>query len=54
MDCLVILALTLFYALTSKTVVTEEKVLKRETRLNPDFYENPTAFTEVSSSLGFH
>lgn len=55
MDGIIILLVAVVIILKDKSpVVEEETVMKRETKLNPNFYEDEEAFMEVAHELGFH
>lgn len=54
MDGLFIAVLALILVLKSKPVETEAPDMVRETRLNPNFYEDENAFMEIANELGFH
>lgn len=63
MDLIFILILGLILCLSNKETKTEEEVIleefdytvmKRETRLNPQFYDDPKAFRRMIDELGFH
>lgn len=54
MDGIVILIVALLLVLKTGEVVNEEVIMKRETKLNPDYYEDENAFMEVAHELGFH
>lgn len=54
MDGIIILLVAVVIILKDKSPVEEETVMKRETKLNPNFYEDEEAFMEVAHELGFH
>lgn len=55
MDALIIILVACILCLKNevKVDVVEERVLARETRLNPEFYVDENAFMEVANALGF-
>lgn len=54
MEYLIIVLIALGLALKNYTGDVEEEFIgPRETRLNPDFYEDEDAFMEVAHALGF-
>lgn len=54
MEYLIVILIALGLALKNYTYEIEEEVIgPRETRLNPDFYEDEDAFMEVAHALGF-
>lgn len=54
MEYLIVVLIALGLALKNYTYEIEEEVIgPRETRLNPDFYEDEDAFMEVAHALGF-
>ena len=57
MDGALILIVALILILKRSNAPIEEQEqapMKRETKLNPDFYEDENAFMEVVHELGFH
>lgn len=57
MDGALILIVALVLILKRSNVPIEEQEqapMRRETKLNPDFYEDENAFMEVAHELGFH
>ena len=63
MDLIFILAFGLILCLIGKETQTEEEkildefdytIIERETKLNPQFYDDPNAFRRIINELGFH
>lgn len=63
MDLICILVLGLVLCFRNDNVETEEEVIldsfdytvmKRDTKLNPQFYDDPNAFGRIIHELGFH
>lgn len=62
MDLIVILVIALVFCLRNNEAETQEEqileqydyeVLKRETKLNPQFYDDANAFRRIVNELGF-
>lgn len=54
MDGIIILLIGIYKCLKHETKTVEEvEVLKRETRLNPDYLHEENAFMRIANNLGF-